>query len=339
MRVKNPASALARILLRGAPIEAQLIVTRRCNLSCGYCSEFDNVSKPVDYALLSERVDALHRLRVVNIALLGGEPLLHPRIADVVAYANRRAQVSITTNGFLLTDGIIRSLNDAGLANMQVSIDTMGPDPSGYIQKSLKSIAPKLERLRELARFDVHATVVLCEESKNEFRAIVRELRRYGILVSVNLVHDRSGACQVGGDDFLDAWDHHFTEGSPFSFIEFDYGRRLLSGGSPKWRCRAGARFLYVDEFGRAQFCSSQMGRLDKPITEYSWADVREHARSEKGCESRCSLFCVYRNSQLDNAPLDLARAMWRAWRRGSISSGQDTGRLGAEESQPSFES
>src|SRR4029450_1768257 len=98
-------------------------------------------------------------------------------------------------------------LNDAGLANMQVSIDTLNPDPSGFIQKSFKSIAPKLEGVRQLARFDVHATGVLCEQTKGEFIAGLRELSRCGILVSVNLVHDRLGTCEIAGDDYLELWD------------------------------------------------------------------------------------------------------------------------------------
>jgi MoaA/NifB/PqqE/SkfB family radical SAM enzyme len=330
MRVKNPISALHRGLVLRAPIEAQLIVTRRCNLSCGYCAEYDDVSKPVELAALEKRIDALHRLKVLNIALLGGEPLLHPQIARIVAYANRAAQVSITTNAFLLTDELVRDLNAAGLSNMQVSIDTLDPDASGYIQKSLKSIAPKLERLRATAAFDVHATVVLCEQSKAQFAAIARELAACGIRVSVNLVHDQRGRVQIGGDDFVALWEEHYRSGAPFSFIERKYGRRLLRGERPAWRCRAGARFLYVDEHGRAQFCSAQMGRLGKPITEYTWEDVRAHARTEKGCERGCSLFCVFKASQVDNAPLALARALVRSLRSGGLSRAGQPGSSGA---------
>jgi MoaA/NifB/PqqE/SkfB family radical SAM enzyme len=36
---------LDRILY--SPFLAQLVVTRRCNLDCGYCNEFDKVSSPV----------------------------------------------------------------------------------------------------------------------------------------------------------------------------------------------------------------------------------------------------------------------------------------------------
>ena len=103
MRVEHPIRALGRVLFRRAPIEAQLIVTRRCNLSCGYCSEYDKISEMIPLDVLKRRIDALHRLGVVNIALLGGEPLMHPDLPEIVAYGARRAQVSITTNGFLIT--------------------------------------------------------------------------------------------------------------------------------------------------------------------------------------------------------------------------------------------
>lgn len=320
MRVKNPFLSLYRIVFLKAPIEAQLIVTRRCNLSCGYCTEYDNFSEPIPLESLQERIDALHRLRVINIALLGGEPLLHPKIDHVVAHANRHAQVSMTTNGFLLSDRLIERLNDAGLSNMQVSIDALYPDDAGYIQKSMKSIVPKLERLQRLAKFDVHVTVVLCENSKKHFRLTLSELQRFGFFVSVNLIHNDRGTIEVAGPDYLELWEHHFQKGAPFSFLEYEYGKQLLNGQQPRWKCRAGARFLYVDEFGNTQFCSAQRGRLDKPIVDYTQEDLRQHASTYKGCEQGCSIFCVYRNSQFDNAPHDTLKAMYRVLRRGVMS-------------------
>jgi MoaA/NifB/PqqE/SkfB family radical SAM enzyme len=66
------------------PFIAHLVVTRRCNLSCGYCYEYDKVSPPVPTAALRDRIDHLARLRTIFVALTGGEPLLHPDLVDVV---------------------------------------------------------------------------------------------------------------------------------------------------------------------------------------------------------------------------------------------------------------
>ena len=57
MRVKHPLRSAFDVFVLKAPVEAQLIVTRRCNLSCGYCSEYDNFSAPVPLETLKERID------------------------------------------------------------------------------------------------------------------------------------------------------------------------------------------------------------------------------------------------------------------------------------------
>ena len=40
---------------RYSPFLAQMVVIRRCNLSCGYCSEFDKTSEPVPFEVLETR--------------------------------------------------------------------------------------------------------------------------------------------------------------------------------------------------------------------------------------------------------------------------------------------
>jgi MoaA/NifB/PqqE/SkfB family radical SAM enzyme len=319
VRIESPFRAFADIFLRRSLVEAQLVVTRRCNLSCGYCTEYDDVSPPVPLGDLTERIDALHRLGVVQIALLGGEPLTHPEIDRVVAHANRASQVSLTTNGFLLHDGLVDRLNRAGLSHMQVSIDALNPDSELYIQKSLKTIRNRLERLRARARFSVHANIVLCQESKAEFRAIVAELRRMGLPVSVNLLHDGAGRVAISGEEYVALWEHHYRASVPISHIEREYGKDLLRGRNPEWTCRAGRRHLYVDEFGMAQYCHAQIGRLNKPMVEYTASDLARYGDGKKGCEAGCSVFCVYRASQIDNDPAAVLRSLLKSVRDGSV--------------------
>ncbi|MFQ5814425.1 MAG: radical SAM protein [Anaerolineae bacterium] len=320
MQVKNRLRALTRILFLNAPIDAQLIITRRCNLSCGYCFEYDNSSEPVPLQDLRRRIDALHRLKVVNITLLGGEPLMHPDVAEVVAYAGRESNTSIITNGFLIGNTIIEKLNDAGLNNMQVSIDTLHPDPSRYIQKSLKSLRPKLERLKRLARFDVHVTAVLCESSKDQFGELMNEIRALGLRMSISLIHDERGHISISGQPYLDLWQKFYQDSLSFSYIDHSYGTKLLKGERPAWKCRAGARYLYVDEFGKVQLCATQLGRLDKPVEEYTQEDVRVQSETYKGCESGCTMLCSYRCSAIDNDKPALVKALAKGYLKGTLS-------------------
>lgn len=319
MQVKNVLRAVPRTLFTNAPMDAQLIITRRCNLSCGYCSEYDNSSAPVPLADLQRRIDALHRLRAANITLLGGEPLMHPAVAEIVAYAGRRANTSIVTNGFLLRNGVIEKLNEAGLNNLTVSVDTLRADPTRYIQKSLRSLRTRLERLKRLARFDVHVTAVLCEATKEDFGELVEEIKALGLRMSVNLIHNSRGYVTVSGQPYLDLYEEFYRNGRPFTYIDHGYNKRLLQGETPSWKCRAGARYLYVDEFGKVQLCASQMGRLGKPIEEYSSEDLNEQSRTYKGCEEGCSVGCAFRCSQVDNDKPEFIRALAKGYLRGHM--------------------
>ena len=319
MQIKNLLPAVPRILFTNAPLDAQLIVTRRCNLSCGYCSEYDSTSQPVPLTDLQRRIDVLHRLGSANITLLGGEPLVHPDIAEIVAYAGRKSNTSVVTNGFLLRNGVIEALNEAGLNNLTVSIDTLHADPTRYIQKSLRSLRTRLERLQRLARFDVHVTAVLCEPSRDDFRQLVREVQGYGFRMSINLIHNAKGYVTIGGQPYLDLYEDFYADGQPFTYLDYEYGKKLLQGERPEWKCRAGARYLYVDEFGKVQLCASQLGRLDKPIEEYTAADLKEQSQTAKGCEEGCSVGCAFRCSLVDNDKPAFVKAVLRGYRRGTI--------------------
>lgn len=319
MQVKNLLSAVPRILFTQAPLDAQLIVTRRCNLSCGYCSEYDNFSEPVPVDELKRRIDVLHRLRSANITMLGGEPLMHPDIAELVAYAGRKSNTSVVTNGFLLRNGTIEALNEAGLNNLTVSIDTLHADPTRYIQKSLRSLRTRLERLQRLARFDVHVTAVLCESSRDEFKQLMREIEGFGFRMSVNLIHNSKGYVTIEGQPYLDLYEQFYREGKPFTYLDYEYGKKLLQGERPDWKCRAGARYLYVDEFGKVQLCASQLGRLDKPLEEYTAADLKEQSESSKGCEEGCSVGCAFRCSLVDNDKPQFVKSVLRGFIKGTL--------------------
>ena len=60
--------------LRYGPWLAQVVVTRRCNLKCGYCTEYDRTSDPVPYEELALRLAKLAELRAWAVCLTGGEP-------------------------------------------------------------------------------------------------------------------------------------------------------------------------------------------------------------------------------------------------------------------------
>jgi MoaA/NifB/PqqE/SkfB family radical SAM enzyme len=313
--MRQPVRTVWRVFAQKAPVNAQLIITRRCNLSCGYCFEYDNASAPVPLDTLKQRIDALHRLHVTSLTLLGGEPLMHPQLCDVVRHAARKCITTLITNGFLLTPGIVDDLNEAGLDHMQISVDSLMPTPDMFIQKSLKSLQRRLEMLRDRATFALHVTTVLCPETVDGFDEFVGEIETLGIPVSLGLVHDEDGRVAVQGQPYIDAWRAFHERGGRFASIEREYGSSLLRGEEPEWHCRAGHRYLYVDEYGVLQLCASQTGRIGRNIVDCRPADLRGYGDEKKGCEPGCIIGCAYRASVIDDNPLPLVRD----WLRGEM--------------------
>ncbi|MDR0669441.1 MAG: radical SAM protein, partial [Treponema sp.] len=85
-------------------------VVDHCNLKCKYCANFCPLAreKYLDvetYDRDCERLSSLSGGKIATIRLLGGEPLLHPRLIEIMAVTHRRFPLSgidLVTNGLLL---------------------------------------------------------------------------------------------------------------------------------------------------------------------------------------------------------------------------------------------
>lgn len=77
---------------------------KRCNYDCSYCpsSIHDNSSPHTDIELLKQTVDKLFSIgKPLRISFTGGEPTVHPKFEDLLAYIKDKGPeyISVTTNG------------------------------------------------------------------------------------------------------------------------------------------------------------------------------------------------------------------------------------------------
>jgi len=72
-RVKRLArgvpKALGALFDRYHPLLVHIIPTRRCNLACAYCNEYDSVSAPVPTDVMLRRLDHLARLKTAFLGI------------------------------------------------------------------------------------------------------------------------------------------------------------------------------------------------------------------------------------------------------------------------------
>jgi len=285
------------------PLLVQLVVTRRCNLSCGYCHEYDSHSAPVDADLLERRIDHAAALGTLVLTLTGGEPLLHPRLDSLIARAAERGMVcTLISNGYLLTRDWVERLNAARLSMLQMSVDNV--EANELSQKSWSYVHKRLELLRAHARFGVTINAVLGSSTVEQTREVVKAVRDAGFYMTVGLMHDAHGQIDPGllRDRLGAIYDEMQRASRKTIFHRSGEGweRAMLQDGSSRFKCRAGGRYLYVDELGRVSYCSQRRDDPGIDLLAYTAEDVEREFYRPKGCEARCTIGCARRASAFD---------------------------------------
>jgi MoaA/NifB/PqqE/SkfB family radical SAM enzyme len=292
------ASALLRT---GHPVLAQIVPARFCNLSCGYCNEYDKVSEPVALEEMFRRIDHLGRLGTAMIGISGGEPLTHPELDEIIRRIRRTGAIAgMITNGYLLNEARIERLNRAGLDHMQISIDNLVPDDVSM--KSLKVLDKKLVMLAEHAEFHVNINSVVGGGVSHPEDALTigKRALELGFSSTVGIIHDGSGQVQPLNDEERRVY-HEMKGLEKRSFTRVNAFQDNIALGRPnQWRCRAGARYLYICEDGLVHYCSQQRGYPAIPLEKYTLADVRREFKTEKPCAPHCTVSCVHQISVLD---------------------------------------
>ncbi len=294
------------IIAKGAlstshPIMAHIIPIRRCNLSCAYCNEYDDVSKPIATDVMVSRIDRLANLGTSILTLSGGEPMLHPDLDDIIAAMRRRGVLAgMITNGYLLTPARVKRLNDAGLDHLQISIDNVMPDEVS--KKSLKVLDKKLQILAEHAEFHVNINSVVGGGIHNPNDALVVGKRavELGFSATVGIIHDGDGQLRPLGQVEREVY-HQMKALENRHFARLNFFQDAIAQGKPnQWRCRAGARYMYICEDGLVHYCSQQRGYPAKPLDQYTVEDIRREYLTEKSCAPYCTVSCVHYVSYFD---------------------------------------
>jgi MoaA/NifB/PqqE/SkfB family radical SAM enzyme len=285
--------------LRFGPWLAQLVVIRRCNLSCGYCSEYDKTSEPVPFELLSERLAKLAELRTWAVCLTGGEPTLHPRLTDLVSEMRRLGfrRRQLITNGLLLTRTLIEDLNASGLTDLQISVD--GVAPNAATSKTLKALRANLDLLAEHARFQVVMSGVIGSAPPAEALHVIDFAKERGFTPRILLVHDSHGRVKLSAEEIATYREVKRRLGRSGNEAG-DYRGRLIATGEAPFKCRAGSRYLYVDELGDVNWCAQTRGVFTKSLRDYGLDDLRAQFEIRKDCNTGCTIGCARSASAYD---------------------------------------
>ena len=122
--------------------DLRISVTDRCNIRCFYCmpetgATFAKASDLLSFDEMTRFVSAAVPLGIHKLRLTGGEPLLRPKLPDLVAKLSAIVGIrdlALTTNGVLLAEAA-QPLHNAGLRRLNIHLDTLDRERFRHISR------------------------------------------------------------------------------------------------------------------------------------------------------------------------------------------------------------
>ena len=260
---------MMRLLRPGGPALCNIAVTNSCNASCDFCNfargkvHFRN-QRWIDAGQFERALDILRERDVRYVSFFGGEPLLHPRLAEMIAMAvTKDMGPALITNGWLLPQKI-DALASAGLKTVYISIDA-GSMAAHENNRGLKGLGDRIRsattRMRELGVTPL--AQVTMSKLIGDYRELVPLLRNLGFaavafsypqgmrLGSSSLAWSSSSLVNFTGAELSDAFDSvdamrgEFPVNNPrASFADM---KRHLRREPEHFVCYGGYKSFYMD--------------------------------------------------------------------------------------------
>jgi radical SAM protein with 4Fe4S-binding SPASM domain len=157
---------------KGLPIAMSVEPTTSCNLRCPQCPSglraFSRPTGMLEVEDFKRIIDDTHKHLLYLTFYFQGEPYLHPRFLDMVAYASaRNIYTATSTNGHFLTPENARRTVTSGLDRLIVSIDGLTQDSyaayrvGGQLDKVLDGTR-ELVRLKKELRSKTPHIILQC---------------------------------------------------------------------------------------------------------------------------------------------------------------------------------
>jgi pyrroloquinoline quinone biosynthesis protein E len=315
-------AAAARVLAahwRGTPtlLSAGLYLTHRCNLRCLYCSSPYRDTPELGTAEWRTVIDQLAGLGCHRVGILGGEPLLRPDVAEIIAHVRSCGMTCVLTSNGLLVPRRIADLR--GLSTLVLSLDAPGPANDAQRGAGVFAAVKRALAAARTAEIPVKLNAVMSARTAPHLDALLDFCESQDLHLTVNVM--RSGAPDLWHRAAtLKAEDEAIRQlldrlaavarANPrllFSEVTYRYAASWGTYGRDRFeadelpaadprlrdgpRCQAGRFYLSIDPDGTAYPCVATAGRITGGSVvadgvEAAWR--RLHGHGCVACYSPC---------------------------------------------------
>jgi MoaA/NifB/PqqE/SkfB family radical SAM enzyme len=262
---------LLRLVPGGGPAICNVSVTNMCNATCDFCNFAHDKGFVTDrrYLDASRFGEGLARLKaqaaVHFVTFMGGEPLLHPNIVEMIQTATDMGiQPTMVTNGWLLPPKV-DALADAGLTTLFISIDSHDPKEHEK-NRGLKGVCTRIRdaNAKLAARGVTSIASVAMTRMVTDYPALARFCLELGF-AAITFSYPRKAP--LGSSSLAWSEDSNLVDMSPAELLAaFDAAegvrgiipvhnpregiadmRRRLTGEGERFVCHAGYKYFYLD--------------------------------------------------------------------------------------------
>jgi len=169
MREEDNKSSESEAYSKQYPLkQLYFYLTEGCNLACRHCwlaPQFDpdgskNAMLPL--ALLKKAIEEAIPLGLTSVKLTGGEPLLHPNFLNILDFLKeKRLDLTLETNGILLTEEIARAIAEHEKPFVSVSLDGANAATHDKIRGVEGSFAKAKAGICNLVKNHIHPQVIM----------------------------------------------------------------------------------------------------------------------------------------------------------------------------------
>ncbi len=300
-------------VLDGGPSMCQFAITSACNARCGFCNfAVDKLPQEMKHFVTleeaKEATDILYRNGVYFLIYVGGEPMLHPQLNEMIAYAAKIGMAPmLVTNGSLLTSERIEQLADGGLVSAIISIDAAEVDKHEH-NRGLRGVCDRIRQAnRNFQRHQISTTASVTMsrliEDYHKLPSFLQSLGFDSVTFSYPLTTLASSYLGYADSNLVDytpeelhqrfeaikSLKRQFHVVNPTASIE-DM-QRHLKGEPEEFGCLGGWKFFYLDWQLNLYRCHN----WSEPLCHITEFDGSQRVRD--GCTA-CMMDC-YRDSSV----------------------------------------
>jgi len=300
------------------PIIPYLFTEWKCNLDCHYCWSYNNQVKGMTEDTAKRSIDWLHSIGSRVLALMGGEPLLRPKFIHKIVYYSAKNDIFVylPTNGRLMKPEVIDRLGDAGVATVNLAIDSVKERKE--LPKALEPIRSYFDYLVKRQHhygYSVMLNINICRTNIDDVRLLTEIAQDNGVATDYHInespmteqTHfqhlDENSTYLTPEDwpkvdellDWLDAKRHN--EG--YKMVNQSKHMRdmklLMRGEVPPWKCRAGQNSLIIRTDGTLAPCFPMYSAThDWGAVGAHKFDVQQLDEMKRDCSKHCLSTCNY---------------------------------------------